>query len=130
MILVERERELAALENVFAACRGGSGTILLISGAVGSGKTALMHAFAARALAGNAIFLSAAATHSGRALPLGVLGQLFRGARLPAANSARAAHLLDDGTLKAARYGSTATSGAAALPSARIFSGLSKVILD
>jgi predicted ATPase len=49
--LVERERELAALERLLAAAREGAGGAVVVEGAAGIGKSSLL--VAARALAGD-----------------------------------------------------------------------------
>jgi DNA-binding CsgD family transcriptional regulator len=47
--VVARDAELAALERSLASATGGTGSVLLISGEAGVGKTALVRAFAERA---------------------------------------------------------------------------------
>jgi len=102
----------------------------MISGVVGSGKTALMHEFADRTVDAGALFLVAAAARSERTLPLGVLCQLFRSAKPSAAKSERAARLMDDSLLKALLSESESESGTAGHVPAPVLSELSDIILD
>lgn len=53
-LFVARERELARLERALDWMLAGQGQMLFVSGAAGSGKTALLDAFAQRALAARA----------------------------------------------------------------------------
>jgi DNA-binding CsgD family transcriptional regulator len=83
VILVERSGELAALLNSLADCHRGAGSVTLISGSVGSGKTALLNRFAERAIESGALLLQANGSRAERRFPLGVVGQLFRSGALP-----------------------------------------------
>ncbi|MFC5752669.1 AAA family ATPase [Actinomadura rugatobispora] len=88
MNLIERERELTRLTNLFSESQAGRGRVAVVSGTVGAGKTALLHTFAETATASDAFFLSAAATPGRRKIPLGVVRQIFRGiASLPCGGS-------------------------------------------
>ncbi|MFD9907879.1 AAA family ATPase, partial [Streptomyces sp. NPDC059063] len=95
MNLVEREEEFSIMDGMLTAAMAGHGGVLSVSGAVASGKTALLRAFGAEAHASGALFLQATASDAERDLPLGVMGQLLLGARLPPEGVARAARLLD-----------------------------------
>ncbi|QDY79446.1 AAA family ATPase [Streptomyces qinzhouensis] len=64
-------------DELFADTARGSGKITLVSGAVASGKTELLHTFADRCVAGGGILLSATATREDRSVPFGVLRQLL-----------------------------------------------------
>jgi DNA-binding NarL/FixJ family response regulator len=75
--LVERDAQLAALRSQFEQCLAGTGSAVLVTGAVATGKTELMYAFAEEAKAAGALFLNAAGSSAERALPLGVIRQLF-----------------------------------------------------
>ncbi|MGV9317011.1 helix-turn-helix transcriptional regulator [Streptomyces sp. NPDC003691] len=77
VVLVERSREMKLFDELFADTAGGSGKIALVSGAVASGKTELLHAFADRCTARGGILLSATATREDRGVPFGVLRQLL-----------------------------------------------------
>jgi DNA-binding CsgD family transcriptional regulator len=101
LLFVERDAELAVLKRSLADCRNGLGGVVMITGPVGTGKTELMRIFARQAVQAGATFLSATGSRAERDLPLGVLGQLFVGADLPAEQAQRVSRLLDDGALTA-----------------------------
>ncbi|MFI7409580.1 AAA family ATPase [Streptomyces sp. NPDC049627] len=79
MNLVERDKELSVMEGMFDAASAGHGGVLLVSGAVASGKSALLRACAERAGATGALLLQATASDAERDIPLGVMGQLLLG---------------------------------------------------
>jgi DNA-binding NarL/FixJ family response regulator len=99
MELLERDGELATLEELANTCLAGKGEAVIVSGPVASGKTNLLNAFAERITAAGASFVSATASPAERALPFGVIGQVFYGARLPAEQARHAARLLEEGAL-------------------------------
>jgi len=94
--LVERDRQLLRLDNLFAESVGGRGRVAIISGPVASGKSALLHQFLDRAAEAGALVLSAAASAAERTLPLGVVDQLFQCAQLPPEEAAAVARLFED----------------------------------
>lgn len=81
--------------SMLDACAAGHGGVALVSGAVASGKTALLRAFGEHAAATGALFLQATGAGAERDLPLGVMGQLLLGADLPGADAELATRLLD-----------------------------------
>lgn len=83
MNLVERDKELSVMEGMFDAATAGQGGVLLVSGAVASGKSALLRAFGERAAAAGALLLQATASDAERDMPLGVMGQLLLGVGSP-----------------------------------------------
>ncbi|WP_051827698.1 AAA family ATPase [Streptomyces bicolor] len=83
MNLVERDKELSVMEGMFDAAMAGQGGVLLVSGAVASGKSALLRAFGERAAAAGALLLQATASDAERDMPLGVMGQLLLGVGSP-----------------------------------------------
>ncbi|MEV0320309.1 AAA family ATPase [Streptomyces sp. NPDC050658] len=95
MNLVDRDEEYSIMDGMLAATMAGHGGVLLVSGAVASGKTALLRAFGARASAEGALFLQATASDAESDLPLGVMGQLLLGAGLSGPDAERAARLVD-----------------------------------
>jgi DNA-binding CsgD family transcriptional regulator/tetratricopeptide (TPR) repeat protein len=105
MTLIERDGELAALNTLYADCLDGRGRVALVGGAVGSGKTALLHAFAEQTVESGGLFLSAAASRAERNLPLGVLSQLFRHLSPSREDSDAVRRLLADGELAATANG-------------------------
>ncbi|MFK4070268.1 ATP-binding protein [Streptomyces sp. NPDC029674] len=95
MNLVERGEELSIMEHMLGSSAGGHGGVVLVSGAVASGKTALLRAFETRVNASGTLHLQATASDAESDLPLGVMGQLLLGADLPAADARRAARLVE-----------------------------------
>ncbi|WP_159447768.1 AAA family ATPase [Streptoalloteichus hindustanus] len=80
MALVEREPEERALRQAFAACLAGHGRTVLVTGPLGVGKTALLHAFADQ-IGLDALVLSAAGARTEQDRAGGVVAELLRGAR-------------------------------------------------
>ncbi|MEV5594493.1 AAA family ATPase [Streptomyces sp. NPDC052496] len=78
MKLVERDTELSVLEGLLDACAAGRGGVVVVSGAVAGGKTALLRAFRERAAPTGALWLQATATAAEKDVPLRVAGQLLR----------------------------------------------------
>ncbi|MER5362062.1 AAA family ATPase [Streptomyces sp. NPDC002785] len=77
MALVERERELQLLDGLLRATAQGQGKIVLVSGAVASGKTELLRSFADQCVGDGGLLLSATATTADSSAPFGVLRQLL-----------------------------------------------------
>ncbi|MEU5690035.1 helix-turn-helix transcriptional regulator [Streptomyces venezuelae] len=75
--LVERAGELAALRSAYEGAEGTRGSLVVLGGAVGTGKTAVLRAWTER-VARDALVLTATACRAERDLPLGVLEQLVR----------------------------------------------------
>lgn len=95
LALAGRTEELARLEELLDDAVRGSGNSVTIRGVVGCGKTALLHAFAARAAARGVTVLTAAGSRAERALPLGVLSQLLNDVPGDDAPAASVRRLLD-----------------------------------
>ncbi|WP_405808607.1 AAA family ATPase [Streptomyces sp. NBC_00210] len=93
--LQERSAQLAALQALFDDWPAGEGRIALISGPLGSGKTELLRAFVAQAIAAGARHLGATGSPSGRHLPFGVLDQLMRSGIRSGLSADRLDDLLD-----------------------------------
>ncbi|TDC97989.1 LuxR family transcriptional regulator [Actinomadura sp. 7K507] len=93
MVLVGRENELGSLKNLFANFSGGS--VVVISGGIATGKTALLRTAGEWAAESGGLTLGAVASRSERDLPLGVLEQLFRSPGLPRESAERAMRWLD-----------------------------------
>ncbi|MEU5777713.1 AAA family ATPase [Streptomyces venezuelae] len=94
MNLVDRGEELSVMEHMLVSTESGHGGVLMVSGAVASGKTALLRAFGARVTSRGALYLQATASGAETDLPLGVMGQLLLGAGLPGADARRATRLV------------------------------------
>ncbi|MCZ7433045.1 helix-turn-helix transcriptional regulator [Streptomyces sp. WMMC1477] len=92
MVLIQREAQLSQLRTAFDACAGlQGGRVCLISGAVGSGKTALLEAFIAHVTDGRGHLLSATGSQVERHLPFGVMDQLIDSSGLERASARKAA---------------------------------------
>jgi DNA-binding CsgD family transcriptional regulator len=76
-IMVERDHELAALDDVCTRARGGHGNVALIEGVAGFGKTALLDAAGQLAQARGLGVLRARGTHLARDIPMELLRGLF-----------------------------------------------------
>jgi len=100
-LLFERDEELARLDELFAGCARGIGAVVVVSGAVGTGKTALLHAAAERVVESGGLVLSATGVRAGRAVPLEVVSELFWSAQLPADAAERIGELLGEAALAA-----------------------------
>jgi DNA-binding CsgD family transcriptional regulator len=74
-VLVERETELGLLTQALAA--EGDGSVVVISGSLGNGKSALLQAFSEHARSNGAQVSQATASRSERELSLGVVRQLL-----------------------------------------------------
>jgi DNA-binding CsgD family transcriptional regulator len=75
--LLERDTELATIEALLDAARGGSGQILTIEGEAGAGKTSLLDAAGRLAAAEEMRVLRARGGEYERDFPYGVVRQLF-----------------------------------------------------
>ena len=75
--LVERERQLSALERVLGSAQGGEGALLIVEGPAGAGKTALLDAGCARARDAGLEVLAASGGELEVGFPYGVARQLF-----------------------------------------------------
>jgi DNA-binding CsgD family transcriptional regulator len=74
---MERERETRILETAFEECVLGHGRIVLVSGAVASGKTELLRVFTDRCAEGRGLVLAATASRADMEEPFGVVRQLL-----------------------------------------------------
>jgi DNA-binding CsgD family transcriptional regulator len=97
MDLVERDDACNSLDQLLTESIRGKGRLAILSGATGSGKTALLHAFAERAVAIGAAFLSATGSRTERTLPLGVVRQIFQDATIDPETSEHVARMLSLG---------------------------------
>ncbi|QUH01859.1 AAA family ATPase [Saccharopolyspora erythraea] len=95
MTLVDRDREIAALEELLIDCQHSRARVAVISGDAGSGKTALLHAFAQGATEAGAVWLSATASQAEQSMPLAVLDQIIRRPELSPELTDRAIQVLD-----------------------------------
>lgn len=89
MSLVERDGQVSLLTRLFGSSRRGQGAIAVVSGPVAAGKSELLYAFAGQAIHEDAVVMCASGSLSESALPLGMLGQLFQNATMPAGHAGR-----------------------------------------
>lgn len=101
MILAERDTHLQELCDLFDRARRGNGSVVVVRGVAGSGRTALLHCLASQESTSGAQFLHAVGSRAERTLPLGIIDQLFRSCRLPAGADSRFSRLLDEAALTA-----------------------------
>jgi DNA-binding CsgD family transcriptional regulator len=128
MGLVEREEVIGELGRLYRDCLKRKSSVALISGVVGSGKTALLHAFSEWAINSGAVVLSATAFRAEEALPLGIIGQLFGDRHLDSSLAEPARQLLDDCMLIPIPTAHQLESVAQATASA--FEGLRRLLVD
>ena len=93
MMLAERADVLAVLRDLLGRATDGQGQTAVVSGAAGSGKTALLGVLAGEAAAAGATVLMASGSRTEREIPLGLLNQLFHDAPLAAGERVRAVGL-------------------------------------
>src|SRR5688572_17254927 len=97
MSLVDRAEALSSLKGLLANAVMGRGRIALVSGAVASGKSALLHTFAEQAIELGALAVTAIGSRMETDLPFGVVGQLLQDAPLVAEERERALALVAEG---------------------------------
>ena len=78
-LLVERTAELDALDAALAAVGGGSGRLVLVEGATGTGKSALVEAAGRKARSLGLDVLVARGAQLEQAAPFGLAVELFGG---------------------------------------------------
>ncbi|MER5783951.1 LuxR family transcriptional regulator [Streptomyces mobaraensis] len=124
----ERKTELAALGGLLTEAGAGRGSVALVSGPAGSGKTHLLQTFCKEAEKSGALLLTAVASRAESGLPLGVMDQLFRCETLPAELRRRATALLA-GEPSGSR-GPDAGPGTMNQPSVEVANGLRSILLE
>ena len=85
--MADRDEHTEELGNLFRCARQGTGRIALISGAIGSGKTALLTRFVDQAVAGGAVLLEARGSEAESPLPFSLLRKILD--QLPADGEGR-----------------------------------------
>ncbi|MET9614390.1 helix-turn-helix transcriptional regulator [Kitasatospora indigofera] len=92
-----RDVEFRLLRHALDRSLRGRGGVVALCGAVGTGRTELLHVFSEAAADHGVRVLSAAGSPLEKEFPFGIVHQLFQSAGLDAAADAEVAHLLDDG---------------------------------
>ncbi|MBB5119016.1 hypothetical protein AF335_16060 [Streptomyces eurocidicus] len=128
MAFVERCTEMARLRELFAQAEQGRAQTVVISGAVASGKTELLHTFAEETARSGALVLTATGARAERGLALGVICQLVHTGDLPPDLVEQADSLLNQGI----QHPDDPEREPAALQqtSAKVASGLSTMLLE
>ncbi|RKR91924.1 regulatory LuxR family protein [Micromonospora pisi] len=91
MSLVERGQELGHLRRLLDESGAGQGRVVVVKGAVASGKSELLLSFAQSAAERGVLVVSAVAERGERGVPLSLLSQLLQDAALPLGAGARLA---------------------------------------
>lgn len=81
MLLAERESQLAVLSKSLEECLGGTGSVVIVRGAPGVGKSALLNKFEVYGRSSGAIFLRASASQEEQCLDAEIFRQIFAAAR-------------------------------------------------
>lgn len=84
MAFIERCSEMGRLNHLYERCGQGKAQIVLMDGAVASGKTELLHVFGEQVVEADGLLLTAAGTRAEPTVPFDILGQLFLNSQLPA----------------------------------------------
>ncbi|MCX5209943.1 AAA family ATPase [Kitasatospora sp. NBC_00240] len=92
-----RDSEFRLLRHALDRSLRGRGGVVALGGAVGTGRTELLHVFSEAAADHGVRVLSAAGSPLEKDFPFGIVHQLFQSAGLDAAADAEVAHLLEGG---------------------------------
>ncbi|GGV22081.1 hypothetical protein GCM10010495_41980 [Kitasatospora herbaricolor] len=92
-----RDDEFRLLRHALDRSLRGRGGVVALCGAVGTGRTELLHVFSEAAADHGVRVLSAAGSPLEKDFPFGIVHQLFQSAGLDAAADAEVAHLLEEG---------------------------------
>ncbi|MGC9544520.1 AAA family ATPase [Streptomyces sp. UG1] len=126
-MLVDRCSVLESLDESLGRCIGGQGQLVVVSGGLATGKTALLQEFTRTAeLDPGVVLLTAAGSQPERSLHMGVVSQLFHSARLSAGIADAAAELIDAETARSAGR----TEDQAGEVDAAVLQGLSTLLLE
>jgi DNA-binding CsgD family transcriptional regulator len=128
MLLTERDRQLNCLRELLAESARGSGRIAIVSGPVGTGKTALLHVFSEYVTDFGGRSLTAVGSRAEQTVPLGLLRQLVQNIARSPELSDRIARLLNDGTRFLA-HSEAASTTHGQIPH-QVMDGLSAILLD
>ncbi|MGC5015520.1 AAA family ATPase [Streptosporangium sp. DT93] len=92
-----QRHEMATLRELLDEAVSGRGRVAMVTGAIATGKSALLYGLGEHAFAHDALLLAATGSPAESALPLGVLSQLVLGASMTEADRAVATALLRGG---------------------------------
>ncbi|MFI0481375.1 AAA family ATPase [Actinomadura sp. 9N215] len=116
VILLERQKELNTLQELFTESLQSISRIAIISGGVATGKTTLLRSVQEKANESGVLFLGAVASPTERKHSLGVLEQLFYGPDLPTALREQAAQWVRSISAIGSAYGPATGFEAAQAP--------------
>jgi DNA-binding CsgD family transcriptional regulator len=128
MLLTERDRQFDYLQQLLVESARGSGRIAIVSGPVGTGKTALLHVFSEYVTDFGGRSLTAVGSRAEQAVPLGLLRQLFQSIARSPGLSDRITTLLDEGARFLA-HSEAASTTHSQIPH-QVMDGLSAILLD
>lgn len=95
--LVERDEEEKVLAKIYSECATGRSRVVMISGPLASGKTALLRSFAHDVTDAGAMVLEATASSFERHRPLGIIDQMLSGRQLSSPSAEREIRSLLEG---------------------------------
>ncbi|WP_034087618.1 AAA family ATPase [Streptacidiphilus albus] len=124
-----RDPEFAQLGAALDRCLAGRGGVVALNGAVGSGRTELVHAFSEFAADSGVRVLTATGSPLEREFPLGIVRQLFQSAGLGPEDRDAVAPLLEDLVPADPQARARTSAEGAPRPSARALHGLSSLLL-
>jgi DNA-binding CsgD family transcriptional regulator/tetratricopeptide (TPR) repeat protein len=101
MAFIERCSEIDRLKDFYGRAVRGKAQIVLVDGAVASGKTELLHVFGERVVESDGILLTAVGSREEPTVAFEALGQLFLDSRLPAETRHTVGALLSEHTAAA-----------------------------
>ncbi|MGH3751129.1 MAG: ATP-binding protein [Pseudonocardiaceae bacterium] len=96
MKLIAREQDFSTLQKMYVDSLDGRGSVAVVSGAVGSGKTELLRAIEEWATESGSLVLAANCSPVERALPLSLVTQLFHSVELDPEHAEKVSLFLND----------------------------------
>lgn len=130
MAFVERAREMDRLRGLFTLSDQGKPQVVLVSGAMASGKTELLHMFSQEVGQSDTLLLHATGARAEQDLPLGLIGQLFHDPAIPRHIGERVQALLGEDVGPPSPATHDHEPAAMKTTAARLASGLCAALLD